>query len=219
MKMGGPIVELLYILIDYYSKDYEQIKSKELLLYIVDWVKLVTLVKITPIDLFFSGIDRATLERYSDKISQESEGLLEHVSLKDIQFTKEQFEALLLFSRPFLEKSKPTKKLKIYVRIVDSLVLTELYRDSIKEIFNPETIELVTTSHEASIIVTDNTKSITLRNNGKTVYLIRDVITEFETKKYRQFIVNFIDTIEQEAVERNQKCVEKLSVHAKDFSM
>ncbi|MDF0479006.1 hypothetical protein OL233_01800 [Vagococcus sp. PNs007] len=219
MKMGGPIVELLYILIDYYSNDYEQIKSKELLLYLVDWVKLVTLVKVTPVDLFFSSIDKKTLERYSGNVTQESENLLKHLSLDDIEFTKEQFDALLLFSRPFLEKSKPTKKIKIYVRIVDSLVLTELYRDSIKEIFNPETIELVSNSDEASIIVTDNTKSITLRKNGKIVYLIRDVITEFETKKYRQFIVNFIDTVDQEVAGVNQDCVEKLSVHAKEFSV
>ena len=219
IKMGGPLVELLYILIDYYSNSFEQLKSKDLLLYLVDWIKLITLVKVTPIDLFFSSIDKTTLKSYSTKTSTDLDSLLEHISLEDIKFTREQFGALLLFSRPFLEKSKPTKKVKVYVRIVDSLVLTELYRDSIREIFNCETIELVTTSQEATLIITDNTKSTVLRRDGKVVYLIKDVITEFETKKYRQFIINFIDTVETEGMECNKKCIDCLSQHAKDFSL
>lgn len=217
IKMGGPAVELLYQLIDYYSKDYEQIKSKELMLYAVDWVKLITVVKVLPVDLFFSGIDRETLGEYSLKISNELEELLTLISLEEIQFTKEQFEILLLFSRPFLEKSKPTKKIKIYVRILDSLVLTELYCDSIKEIFNSDTIEIVESSEQATLIITNNTKSIALRKKGKVVYLIRDVITEFDVKKYRQFIVNYIDSVSNEKENVRKSCIERLSVHNKNF--
>lgn len=193
IQQGGRLIDTCYKLIGYYNKNYYQIKIEDMTFYLVELIKLITSIEVSPKNLIFATSDQMVLKKYEQVVNEEYNDLQNILSESKLPLSSSTLRTLLLFTKPFLEKSKPTRSIQVYVEMMDSIFITQLFIDSISSVFNKKTVILTNDISEANVIITDNPDSINLRNDDTFIYLISDFITEFDNKKYLKFILNMLD--------------------------
>lgn len=195
IRQGGDLIDLCYTLLEYFRPNYPQINIDDTSLYIAELVKLIILIKTSPKELLFAGHDEALAIKYGETIQKDLENLKEKLPNVDSNiYTETDLTEFLLFVYPFLEQTMSYKKLKIFIELVDSVFISQLYTDTIKSTFNPESIEFVSDYREADLILTDNYRYIVSKSNHTFAYNVADYIKEFEQKKYLKFILDILES-------------------------
>lgn len=192
VQQGGDLVKFCHKLISYYSRNYPQIKIEYMTFYLVELIKLIILIEVSPEELLLTMSDQATLKKYKNMIAKEKSELLLLLSKSNLSLKMSTIETLLLVIKPCLEKSKMIKTISVYVEIMDSIFITELFGQAISQVFNSNKVMLSTDMSEANIIVTDNPDTISFKNEDTFIYLISDVMTEFDNKNYLKFILSVL---------------------------
>lgn len=192
------MVDLCYLLLEYYRPHYPQIVIEDTSLYVVEFIKLLILIKTSPKKLLFMEHDEELTAKYLTAIENDLQQLKQYLPNEDNEdnetYTRDDLVEFLLFIYPFLEQTIPYKKLNIFIELVDSVFISQLYTDTIKNTFNPNSIAFVDNYLDADLILTDNYRYIVNKSEHTFAYNITDYISEFEQKKYLKFIIDILES-------------------------
>lgn len=194
IRKGGMLVDLCYALLEVLRPKYPQLQINDTSLYVVEMLKVLTLIKTFPNDLLFHNRDSFLQIKYYPSIEEDLNQVNKLIPMtSNTIYTQEDLKELLLFIYPFLEQTKPQPKLNIFIELVDSFFISQLFCDSIKATLNEEAIEFVTDPAMADLILTDNHQYICNKSSHTFAYSINDYIKEFEDKNYIKFILDIIE--------------------------
>ncbi|MDF0479005.1 helix-turn-helix domain-containing protein [Vagococcus sp. PNs007] len=189
IQEGGPLVKIVSKLIKYYSNQYGQINLKDLSFYVPELIKLMVLLKVKPTPLYCIEIDDVAMK---DDDYQEIT-IVERILLEEkFYLERKKIKGLICFMKRFLNHSRNLVKVKIYVNLIDSFLLTDLYKKSISQLFNFDTVCLVEDIDVANIVLTNDMRQVKTYDKTKFVYVIQEVTEEFEKKDYLHFIIKIV---------------------------
>lgn len=194
IRQGGELIDLCYTLINYFRPTYPQILIDDFSLYVVELLKVLALIKTCPPELLFHNYENLLQQKYLKSIEQDLNNMRSLLpSVSNSIYTEEDLKELLLFIYPFLEQTKPQPPLKIFIELIDSILTSQLYRDTIASTLHKDLYTFVDTPREADLILTDNYHYIYNKSAHTFAYAIEDYIKEFEEKKFIKFILDIIE--------------------------
>lgn len=214
IQQGGSLVEFCYNLIAYYHGKYNYVKIEQMSFFLIEMIRMITIIEVSPNNIIMTEADLKMLTRYSESAPEKYDEFLCHRnSTKDnqVKLKESTIKTLFFYITMTLEKSKPVEKIDVYIEFLDSIFITQLFIDSVEQVFNPEIVKITSDISEASVIITDNPDSINFRNEDTFIYLISDFITEFDNKQYLKFIMNILDVVTNSDEERILKNVKLLN--------
>ncbi|CAM3366809.1 helix-turn-helix domain-containing protein [Vagococcus fessus] len=195
VQEGGPLIKIVSKLIKYYSTQYGQIDLKELSYYVPELIKLMVLLKVEPTPHYCIEIDDVTM---TDNDYQEITSVERILLEEKFYLERKKIKGLICFMKRFLNHSRSLVKVKLYVKLVGSNLLTDLYKKSITQLFNFDTVCIVEDISMADIILTNDMKQVKNYDKTKYVYVIQEVTEEFEKKDYLHFIIKIVKKLSSE---------------------
>ena len=189
VQEGGSLITIISKLYKHYSYQFEQVNLKDFSFYLPEVIKLIALFKVKPIPESISVIEIGVLQ---DEEHHEIL-LIERILLKEnLYLERKQIKVINQIVKYFLNHSKELTRINIHVNLVESVILTKLYKESIRQLFNSNTVHLVEDINIADVIITNNMNHIMMYDESKFVYIIQHITEEFEKKDYLQFIIKIV---------------------------